>query len=99
MITLDLPGHGLTGPTVEGDYSIDGMARFVDTVTRALEVDRFHLAGNSMGGRLSWVYALEHPERVDRLIGLAPPSGRSRRSRCPPRSRRPLGGTRARRRR
>jgi pimeloyl-ACP methyl ester carboxylesterase len=68
VISLDLPGHGLTGPTVEDDYSIDGMARFVDDVTRMLGADRFHLAGNSMGGRMAWIYALSYPERVDRLI-------------------------------
>ena len=70
ILTLDLPGHGLTGATVEGDYSIDGMVRFVDAVTREIGVTRFHLAGNSMGGRLGWIYALEHPERIDRLILL-----------------------------
>lgn len=68
VITLDLPGHGLTGATVEDDYSIDGMVRFVETVTRELGVARFHLAGNSMGGRLGWIYALEHPGRIDRLV-------------------------------
>jgi pimeloyl-ACP methyl ester carboxylesterase len=29
---------------------------------------RFHLAGNSHGGRVAWNYALAHPERVSSLI-------------------------------
>lgn len=70
MVTVDLPGHGLTGRTVEDDYTIAAMAEFVDEVTRKLGVERFHLAGNSMGGRLGWHYALDHPERLDRLILL-----------------------------
>ena len=40
----------------------------VDAVTHELGVERFHLAGNSMGGRVAWHYALDHPERLDRLI-------------------------------
>jgi pimeloyl-ACP methyl ester carboxylesterase len=37
-------------------------------VTLELGVQRFHLAGNSMGGRTAWIYALDHPRRLDRLI-------------------------------
>jgi pimeloyl-ACP methyl ester carboxylesterase len=68
VISVDLPGHGLTGRTPADDYSIQAMAAFVDEVTRQLEVPRFHLAGNSMGGRTAWIFALDHPERVDRLV-------------------------------
>ena len=68
LVSFDLPGHGLTGRTVGDDYSIDAMVAFVDQVTRSLGVDRFHLAGSSMGGRAAWHFALDHPERVRRLI-------------------------------
>jgi pimeloyl-ACP methyl ester carboxylesterase len=68
VISMDLPGHGLTGRTVEDDYSIAAMAAFVDEVTLELGVQRFHLAGNSMGGHTAWIYALDHPRRLDRLI-------------------------------
>jgi pimeloyl-ACP methyl ester carboxylesterase len=67
-ISMDLPGHGLTGCTAEDDYSIDAMAAFIDQVTRKLGLPRFHLAGNSMGGRAAWTYALDYPERLGRLI-------------------------------
>jgi pimeloyl-ACP methyl ester carboxylesterase len=69
-ISMDLPGHGLTGRTPEDDYSIDAMAAFIDDVTGKLGVPRFHLAGNSMGGRAAWIYALDYPERLGRLILL-----------------------------
>lgn len=68
MISMDLPGHGLTGRTPADDYSIDAMAAFIDAVTAKLGVPRFHLAGNSMGGRAAWIYALDYPERLGRLI-------------------------------
>src|SRR5262250_896490 len=31
VVTVDLPGHGLTGATAEADYSANGMVEFVDT--------------------------------------------------------------------
>lgn len=69
VVTVDLPGHGLTGATVEGDYSTDGMVAFVDSFTRTLGIDRpFVLAGNSMGGNVAWRFALAHPDRVSKLI-------------------------------
>ena len=68
VIRYDQPGHGLTGPNPSHDYSAAAFVDVVDRVTRALGVDRFVLAGNSMGGGIAWHYALAHPDRVRALI-------------------------------
>ena len=68
VVTLDLPGHGLTGPDARARYSATEMAGVVDQFTRALGIGRFIVGGNSMGGGVAWHYALLHPERVERLI-------------------------------
>ncbi len=68
MISVDLPGHGLTGAVPGDDYSHEGMAKFVGEFTRALGVERFALAGNSMGGAVAARFALTHPERLTSLI-------------------------------
>lgn len=68
IVRMDLPGFGLTGPHPDGDYSIGAYVRFVDAVADRLGLRDFHLAGNSLGGRIAWNYAAAHPERVDRLI-------------------------------
>jgi pimeloyl-ACP methyl ester carboxylesterase len=68
VISLDLPGHGLTGPHPEGLYSLAEQAEFVDHFAAALHVERFSVAGNSMGGGIAWHYALAHPDKVDKLI-------------------------------
>lgn len=68
VITLDLPGHGLTGPDPKRRYTWTGMAEVLEAFRARLGLERFHLAGNSMGGAVAWHYALLHPERVDRLI-------------------------------
>ncbi|MGH6650289.1 MAG: alpha/beta fold hydrolase [Sphingopyxis sp.] len=70
IVTLDLPGHGLTGGTPDKDYGASGMMAAVDVVAAKLELDRFTLGGNSMGGWVAWRYALDHPEHVDALLLL-----------------------------
>jgi pimeloyl-ACP methyl ester carboxylesterase len=33
-----------------------------------INVAKFHLAGNSLGGNIAWNYAAEHPEQIEKLI-------------------------------
>lgn len=68
MISLDLPSHGLTGPTPGDDYSQEGMAKFVAEFATAVGVERFAVAGNSMGGGVAARIAIMYPERVTHLI-------------------------------
>lgn len=68
VISLDLPGSGLTGPNAVGEYSQDYMLTFLDEFLRTMKVDTCYLVGNSMGGELAWRYALLHPERVKKLV-------------------------------
>lgn len=68
IITYDQPGHGLTGEHPRDDYSFAGMADALDLVTEELGLESFVLGGNSMGGWVSWRYALKAPEKVEGLI-------------------------------
>lgn len=68
VITIDLPGHGLTRANADADVSAVGMVDFVDRVTEDLGAERFTLIGSSMGGWISWNFALTHPERVEGLV-------------------------------
>ncbi|WP_425258592.1 alpha/beta fold hydrolase [Rubrivivax sp. RP6-9] len=72
VITLDLPGFGLTGPYTgqydPDDYSGDGYARFVLDVLDRLQVQRFVIGGNSLGGEVAWRTAYAARDRVERLI-------------------------------
>jgi len=72
VITLDLPGFGLTGPFA-GSYTAgscrgDAHARFVLDLLDALGVPRAVMGGNSLGGEIAWRIAVLAPERVDRLV-------------------------------
>ena len=68
VVRMDLPGFGLTGPFPDRNYS---MARYVDFVAAFLSarnIESCVLGGNSLGGQIAWNVALEHPEKVDKLI-------------------------------
>ena len=72
VVRLDLPGAGLTGADPTGDYSdLRGVQVLVALMDR-LGIARATLVGHSMGGRLAWRFAAEHPSRVDRLVLVAP---------------------------
>lgn len=68
VISLDLPGFGLTGPFPDGDYRMAHYSAFLSHVLDQLQVPRAVVAGNSFGGQLAWQFALDHPQRVERLV-------------------------------
>jgi pimeloyl-ACP methyl ester carboxylesterase len=68
VITLDLPGFGLTGPSPDGVYTVDNDVRVVIALLDKLGIERCVLGGNSLGGAVAWRTALAHPSRVDKLI-------------------------------
>jgi len=68
VVTIDLPGHGLTGPDAQKRYSPRAMAAFLDRFAAELGLLRFSLGGNSMGGAIAWRYAILHPDKIARLI-------------------------------
>ncbi|MEL7107708.1 MAG: alpha/beta hydrolase [Pseudomonadota bacterium] len=71
VITLDLPGHGLSRADEPVRANIDRFVEVVHDVTQTLGADRFTLAGSSMGGNTAWQYALQHPDTLDGLILVA----------------------------
>lgn len=68
VVVLDLPGHGLTRTTDGYVVRADAFETVVDDLTHRLGLARFTLGGNSMGGEIAWTYALDHPDRVERLV-------------------------------
>ncbi len=72
VVRLDLPGFGLTGPNPAHDYRIATYVDFLEHFVGRLGLERFSLAGNSLGGHIAWRYALAHPQRVEKLILIDP---------------------------
>ncbi|MBI1260331.1 MAG: alpha/beta fold hydrolase [Rhizobiales bacterium] len=68
IVTLDMPGHGLTGAVPSGDYSRAGMVAFTHEVVEMLGLTKFALGGNSMGGGVAALYAETYPDELTALI-------------------------------
>ena len=68
VISLDLPGHGLTSAPKGYRPHMEDLVATVDAVTTRLGAKHFVLVGNSMGGGVAWNYALQHPDRLDGLV-------------------------------
>lgn len=68
VVTVDLPGHGLTGPVQGDDYTYEGMVAFVKEFVETLDMQAFVLGGNSMGGGVTLAYAKAHPEDLTHMI-------------------------------
>lgn len=68
VISVDLPGFGLTGPSPQGEYHIDAYTRFVLRLLDNLGVKRVILVGNALGGEVAWQTAVLAPDRVRKLV-------------------------------
>ncbi len=72
VVSLDLPGFGLTGPFAGAyppdDYRGDSYARFVLDLLDALRLQHVVLNGNSLGGEIAWRCAFLAPARVAGLV-------------------------------
>jgi pimeloyl-ACP methyl ester carboxylesterase len=69
---IDLPGFGSSSKPLGASYNAQFFARHVLRFMDTLAIDRAHLVGNSMGGRVSLEVALQAPGRVRTLSLLAP---------------------------
>ena len=72
VLRCDLPGFGLTGPDPSGDYSDERAVAVLAALLDDFGIARAHVIGSSMGGRIAWRFAAAHPERLHRLVLLAP---------------------------
>lgn len=72
VVTLDLPGSGLSGPDPTGDYSDSRATAIIVALMDQLGIEKTSLIGNSIGGRIAWTFAAKEPQRVSKLILVSP---------------------------
>jgi pimeloyl-ACP methyl ester carboxylesterase len=72
VIAVDLPGFGESDKPIRAPYDAPYFARSVTALLDALEIERAHLVGNSMGGRVAIEVGLLEPERTGKLVLLSP---------------------------
>ncbi|MHA7131880.1 alpha/beta fold hydrolase [Algoriphagus namhaensis] len=66
-IAVDLPGHGLTGPSELKAYTVADYALLIQRLAEQLGLEEYHLAGNSMGGAVALQIASDRPDLVKSL--------------------------------
>jgi 2-succinyl-6-hydroxy-2,4-cyclohexadiene-1-carboxylate synthase len=68
-LTLDLPGHGKT-EVLGGDeyYQMESIAQAIINLLDELRIDKCHLIGYSMGGRLALYLTLHFPQRFIKVV-------------------------------
>ncbi len=77
VIVLDIIGHGITSTTVE-PYSFQRAADWIGAFLDTLDLHRVTIVGNSYGGEFAWRAALDHADRIERVV-LMSSSGFARR--------------------
>ena len=82
VIRFDLTSHGLTGVDPSGDYSNERAVWLFEQLTDQINLEKFHLAGTSIGGMVAYKYASAHPNRVLSL-GLINSGGLKNPARAP----------------
>ncbi len=72
VVSLDLPGFGLTGPDPTGDYTDERSIVVLAALMDRLGIGEAAVVGSSMGGRIAWRFAAAEPARVTKLVLMAP---------------------------
>lgn len=67
-IAYDVRGHGRTGGSQKGAYSIALFAEDLDALLATLDIDRAVICGLSMGGTIAQTFAAARPEKVAGLV-------------------------------
>ena len=68
VIAPDLPGYGYSDKPRDAEYTIESQVRAVVGLMDRLGIEKAALVGASYGGAIAAAIALDHPERVDRLV-------------------------------
>jgi pimeloyl-ACP methyl ester carboxylesterase len=67
LIVPDLAGHGDTPAPKGEDYNLIRQAERLNQLMANININKFHIAGNSMGGAISAIYASLYPQQISSL--------------------------------
>jgi abhydrolase domain-containing protein 6 len=70
LVIPDVPGFGESSQVPTDNYDVKSQVGRIDRFVEVLQLDKFHMAGNSLGGALTATYGAKHPEKVLTLAML-----------------------------
>lgn len=71
LLMIDLPGHGLSGRP-DAPYSLAWYSATLGGFLDSLGLERVGIVGHSFGGGVAQWMLLDHPERIERMVLVAP---------------------------
>ena len=74
VYAIDLPGHGDSSKPLDLGYGFEDQVRNLAKILQALDLQKFHMMGNSMGGAITALYAATYPHQVQSAV-LFDPAG------------------------
>lgn len=72
VIRVDLPGFGLSDlPELSANENyVQKYQEYLDFMFDTLQLDSLYIIGNSMGGLVTWMAAVDYPEKVKKIVLL-----------------------------
>lgn len=64
VVIPDIPGYGESSMIEKGSYDLSSQMSRLHKFARAVDLKKFHIAGNSMGGFFAGTYAVRYPEEI-----------------------------------
>ncbi len=64
VVVVDLQGHGDSSKIITDKFTIKNQTMWLNEFCEAINIQKFHIAGNSMGGSVSGCYAVTYPDKV-----------------------------------
>ncbi len=66
VIRIDLPGFGLSG-YFDG-IDVHTIVDLIHEFTNSININNTHIVGNSLGGWITWEFAIKYKEKVNKLV-------------------------------
>lgn len=72
VIVPDHIGYGYSDKPDDVDYPLDFFVECIKQTLDQIGVERYSLVGNSLGGAIAIKFALDYPDKVEKLVLMAP---------------------------
>jgi abhydrolase domain-containing protein 6 len=74
VVVPDIAGFGESSQIAQDRYDAEAQVKRIDRFMQELKIEKFHLAGNSLGGMYALMYGATYPKKV-MTLGLLAPAG------------------------
>ena len=64
VVIPDIPGYGESSKIEKDSYDLSNQMSRLHKFVQAIDLKKFHIAGNSMGGFFAGTYAVRYPDEI-----------------------------------